>query len=191
MPPSKQLDLILRLLKESELKVVGGWVFAHDIYSALNGFTGLRDQWNKQPKVINYLDLEKALLKLEDEKFISYEKRDIGINLQKADAYKLTFDGDALLELDNGYSGRLKKSKNKLFFNMFWGVLISAGSGIIGTVIGGNQAQSLLDRQEHEKLRHIDSMINAISNDTIRLKILINNRDTSLVRLVNTPKSKH
>lgn len=180
LSPVEKLDLVLRQLKEKEDQ---GWIPYDSLFVSINKFKSFRQQVEEGPKVISVNDFNKVIAKLIKDDFIDFRPSGKG----DLNEYKITFDGDNLLELEDGYSGRLKKERKNKKIEIGKYLISTFAGGLIG-LLGVWLGHRLTEIRESGKSNTNEFQKIQIVHDTVFLNV--KKGDTSLVRLVKQPKPK-
>jgi|GEM_PF-5665949 len=110
LTPAQKLDLVLNEMNVNSNK---GWRNTDSIYYSVNE---IKDTRIDKPKYFNPVEFTRIIKKLDKDGFVECEMQGTPVHSQQRDYkyphYKITFEGETLLDLEGGYSGRLT-SQNK------------------------------------------------------------------------------
>ncbi len=162
LPPSKRLDSVLKLINEvPDPFFINGHALNTKLREAGFEFTD-KDLWS----LVN---------KLKKDGFVDEHTTRDGVL-----CYFTTFDGQSLLELEKGYTGRLK-SKG---YSIFKEVVLVLSSGIIGALAGGILTVSQEWFRPPNQPIKIDSLTIRAFHEVLRQESQKISADTSLVKIV-------
>lgn len=177
LPPSERLDLVLRKLQTYPDRD------RYQYFSRICNY--IIESKDNDERNENQEQIGKIIEKLEGDDFI--KSLVYGSGRVDTFIYTLTFQGEALLELEGGYSGRLekeKKDKKKELRRTIWLALVS---GVLGTLLGLLWPLIQSKLQGDQKPLKLEILKVQAIHDTIYIKTQEKSTDISLVRIVKLP----